>query len=41
MHVEPEKTKSVIRFRIDGVLHDVLELPRDLHDQVVSKIKVA
>ena len=41
MHVEPEKTKSVIRFRIDGVLHDVLELPRDLHDQVVSRIKVA
>lgn len=41
IHVEPEKRLSVVRFRIDGVLHDVLELPESLHEQVISKIKVA
>ena len=41
IHIEPGKKASVVRFRIDGVLHDVLELPRALHEQLVSKIKVA
>lgn len=41
VHIEPEKTQSVIRFRIDGVLHDLLHLPLNLHDQIISRIKVA
>ena len=41
IHVEPRNEEdSVIRFRIDGVLHDVATLPAKLHDQVVSRIKV-
>jgi type II secretory ATPase GspE/PulE/Tfp pilus assembly ATPase PilB-like protein len=40
IHVEPESEQSLVRFRIDGILHDVLSLPKDLHDQVVSRIKV-
>jgi len=41
IHLEPrENADSVIRFRIDGVLHDASILPRDLHKQVVSRIKV-
>lgn len=40
IHIEPEQERSLIRFRIDGVLHDVLTLPRSLHDQVITKIKV-
>lgn len=41
IHIEPEETESVIRFRVDGILHDVLHLPTDLHDQLVSRVKVA
>ncbi|KKU91255.1 MAG: Type II secretion system protein E (GspE) [Microgenomates group bacterium GW2011_GWA1_48_10] len=41
IHIEPEKDRSLVRFRIDGILHDVLEIPRDLHDQIVSRVKVA
>ncbi len=41
VHVEPEKTQSLIRFRIDGVLHDVLHFPKKIHDQIVSKVKVS
>ena len=40
IHIEPEEDKSVVRFRIDGVLHDVLNINRDLHDQIISRIKV-
>jgi len=40
IHIEPEEDNSLIRFRIDGVLHDVLKLPSSLHDQIVSRIKV-
>ena len=41
IHIEPAESGSQIRFRIDGVLHDVLSLPREIHSQVVSRIKVA
>lgn len=40
VHIEPGEESSLIRFRIDGVLHDVLHFPKDIHDQVVTKIKV-
>jgi len=40
IHIEPLKDITLIRFRIDGVLHDVLNLPRSIHDQIVSRIKV-
>lgn len=41
IHIEPERQEAMVRFRVDGVLHDVLKLPIGLHEQVVSKIKVA
>lgn len=40
IHIEPLKDSTLIRFRIDGVLHDVLNLPRPIHDQIISRIKV-
>lgn len=40
IHIEPEEKDSLIRFRIDGVLHDVLRVPINLHDQIVTRIKV-
>ena len=40
VHIEPAEKNTLIRFRIDGVLHDVLTLPKDLHDQIVTRIKV-
>ncbi len=40
IHIEPEEKVSLVRFRIDGVLHDVLRLPRNLHEQLMSRIKV-
>ena len=40
VHIEPQDDESLIRFRIDGVLQDVLTLPTALHDRVVTRIKV-
>lgn len=40
IHIEPREDSSLTRFRIDGVLHDVLILPKELHEQVISRIKV-
>lgn len=40
IHIEPNKAESLVRFRIDGVLHDVVKLPRQIHEQVIARIKV-
>jgi len=40
VHIEPEEKDTLIRFRVDGILHDVLFLPKKIHDQVVTRIKV-
>jgi general secretion pathway protein E len=38
--VEPYQTDVKVRYRIDGILHDVLTLPKRVHSAVVSRIKV-
>jgi type IV pilus assembly protein PilB len=40
IHIEPREAQSRVRFRIDGILHDVVNLPLDLHPQIVSRVKV-
>ncbi|MCH7719534.1 MAG: Flp pilus assembly complex ATPase component TadA, partial [Planctomycetes bacterium] len=40
IHIEPDRTKSVVRFRVDGALREVLRPRRDIHPAVVSRIKV-
>ena len=40
LHFEPYETRSVVRFRVDGVLADVIEPPRALHAAIVSRLKI-
>lgn len=40
IHIEPHEKNSLVRLRIDGILHDTLVFPKYLHDQIVSRIKV-
>ena len=40
MHIEPQEKESLVRFRIDGILHDMLTLPRNFHDRIISRIKI-
>ncbi len=39
IHIEPKRDESVVRFRIDGSLHAVSQLPRAVHKAVVNRIK--
>lgn len=39
IHLEPRRKKGNVRFRIDGVLHHVYELPPAVMDAVTSRIK--
>ncbi len=39
IHLEPSETEFLVRFRIDGVLQDVVVLPLQYHKQLVSRIK--
>jgi len=40
IHIEPQETVSQIRFRIDGMLQDVVSVSKYLHDRVITRIKV-
>jgi len=40
IHIEPEEDLSLVRFRIDGVLQDMVRFPRKLHDRIITRIKV-
>lgn len=40
IHIEPYEKNTLIRFRIDGVLHEIATLPKKLHDQIISRIKI-
>lgn len=40
IHVEPWMKKTIVRFRVDGVLVRSLELPEKVHSAVVARIKI-
>lgn len=40
IHVEPFETRSVVRFRLDGVLRDIVEPQQAVHGVIVSRIKI-
>lgn len=40
IHIEPARNRVIVRFRIDGVMHVVLEIPRDLYELILMRIKI-
>ncbi|MES2281176.1 MAG: ATPase, T2SS/T4P/T4SS family [Pseudomonadota bacterium] len=40
IHLEPRREQGVIRFRIDGVLHLVYQLPMGVHNAMTARIKL-
>jgi general secretion pathway protein E len=40
IHIEPKRDKSMIRFRVDGVLHNIHSVPMNLHPAIVSRLKL-
>ena len=39
IHIEPKRDVSLVRMRIDGVLHTVYKLPKKVHFAIISRIK--
>jgi len=40
LHLEPWEDCTAMRFRIDGILHDVARLPRPQHPRMVARVKI-
>ena len=40
IHLDPTRSGLRIRLRVDGMLHDVLQLPGELMSQIVSRVKL-
>lgn len=40
IHIEPSVYRTRVRYRIDGILHEKLSLPRQIHEALVSRIKI-
>lgn len=40
IHIEPTKDKLKVRFRVDGLLHSTIFLPKRLHLAIVARIKI-
>ena len=40
VHVEPSISGTRIRYRVDGVLRDLLKTPKGMHSSIVSRVKI-
>ncbi|MBI2607907.1 MAG: type II/IV secretion system protein [Candidatus Doudnabacteria bacterium] len=40
IHIEPQEKEVMVRYRIDGVLHDVMTLPKVIQPALIARIKV-
>ena len=40
IHIEPQETRVRVRYRIDGALHEVLDLPGSMAPAIASRIKI-
>ncbi|MDP4038610.1 MAG: GspE/PulE family protein, partial [bacterium] len=40
IHIEPRENELKVRFRIDGILHDTMTLPKNIEAALISRIKI-
>ena len=40
VHLEPVGEEMVVRFRVDGILHDVMTIPSTTKKEVISRVKI-
>jgi type IV pilus assembly protein PilB len=40
IHFEPQAKELMIRFRVDGVLHEIMSIPRRMQAGVISRLKI-
>ena len=40
IHIEPKREKTLVRLRIDGILHNIHTIPKAIHTSLVSRVKM-
>ena len=40
IHIEPKPNYTIVRFRIDGLLHNRIKLPSTMHLSIISRLKI-
>lgn len=40
VHLDPQEPEMRVRYRIDGVLHDVMSIPPEIESAVISRVKI-
>jgi len=40
IHIEPLENDVLIRFRVDGLLHEAVRYPKSLHEKIIFRIKI-
>jgi len=40
IHLEPKEDKMVVRYRVDGLLHKVMDIPRSAQAAVIARLKI-
>ena len=40
IHIEPQEKSTRVRYRIDGILQEKLTIPHEIHDSLISRIKI-
>ncbi|MBM2825919.1 MAG: type secretory pathway, ATPase PulE/Tfp pilus assembly pathway, ATPase PilB [Dehalococcoidales bacterium] len=40
IHIEPQEDRLRVRYRIDGMLHEVMSLPLSVHPPLLSRVKI-
>ncbi|MFH1395281.1 MAG: GspE/PulE family protein [Candidatus Omnitrophota bacterium] len=40
IHLEPQEPEMIVRYRIDGQLHDIMTIPKHIESAVVSRVKI-
>lgn len=40
VHLEITETDFLVRFRIDGILHEIVRLPKEVHPAIIARVKI-
>lgn len=40
IHIEPQRNNTVLRYRVDGIMREIMETDKHVHASVVSRIKI-
>jgi general secretion pathway protein E len=40
IHIEPQEERLRVRYRIDGILHEIMSLPLSVHQPLISRVKI-